>query len=186
VSSCAKIDEEAVLVTGFDEARVADIPLRDGLTQHDRACLLAWDSSSRLTLDVPPSMSDQVDGSLVLAMVNSLDATAPADPHVVVTDHHGTVASLRLSDLAPPRPLVPVALWKAVGLDERYAPTEKMRWPAERFPQTYALPLAAFVAVEPTLDLRHLATVAIEFDQPGSVFLDDIGFEPPAGIPSAH
>jgi hypothetical protein len=114
---------------------------------------------------------------LVFAMVETLQTSGPPDPVVVVTDLDGTEAAVRLSDVAPLRPLLPVQLWKAPGLGDRYAPDERLRWPAERFAQTYAIPLSRFVAVAPGLDLSRMERVAFRFEGSGSVYIDDVGFE---------
>ena len=85
-----------------------------------------------------------------------------------------------MSAVAPPRPLLPVRLWKLDGLGDRYAPTEQIKYPAERFLQTYAVSLTAFTAVTPTLDVQHPSQITFRFNSPGSVYLDDVGFEPAA------
>jgi hypothetical protein len=179
VEDCGQLDRDAIDVTEFETAKVTDIPLRDGLAHLDRACFLTWNGPATFAVSIAAGTiaSPSGAGALVFAMVETFQTSGPPDPVIVVTDLDGTQAALRLSDVAPPRPLIPVQLWKAPGLGDRYAPDERLRWPAERFAQTYAIPLSRFVVAAPGLDIRRLERVAFRFDGSGSVYIDDIGFE---------
>jgi len=109
------------------------------------------------------------------------DRAEPVDPRIELRTDDGRTAALRLSEVAPVRPLVPTRLWKLSGLGERYLPGEALAYPAERFLQTYEIDLAAFTAAVPGFDPTQIASVAVCFAGEGAVFLDDVGFEPAAG-----
>lgn len=92
----------------------------------------------------------------------------------------GATVAVRLSEVAPLRPLFGTRLWKVDGLGDRYAPTERAVIPVERFLQTYEIPLAAFAVPVPRPGglPAGLERVTIRFSGAGSAFLDDLGFEP--------
>ena len=177
-------DDDALAADGFDEARCVDVPLRDKLTQHDRAALLSWQDTASLGVPVPDPTLAPPDGSLVFSLAAAPSSASPsaaavnADPTISLCDARGECAAARLSSIAPPRPALPVQLWKIAGLGDRYAPTERHAWPAEHFLQTYAVPLRKFTAITPALDLSQLASIGFSFDGSGSAYLDDVGFEP--------
>jgi hypothetical protein len=83
-----------------------------------------------------------------------------------------------LSSVAATRPPLPVRLWKLDFLGDRYMPEERLAWPVERFPQTYAIELARFVDSVPGFALALVERITLRFDGTGSVYLDDLGFEP--------
>jgi hypothetical protein len=105
-------------------------------------------------------------------------AAVAADPLVELRLRDGQVASVRLSDVAPARPLLPTRLWKIAALNDRYLPSEKHVLPAERFLQTYEIELSEFARVLPDFDPNEIVGLTFRFDGSGSVFLDDIAFEP--------
>ena len=177
----SRIDRAGLESAGFERAAIVDPMLRDGTPQADRALHLAWTSEAELDVPIASDEAARLDprGSLTL----SLGTPGSSVPDVVVAlrDHAGSEAALRMSDVSPVRPVIPVRLWKIDGMAERYVPAEALRWPAERFLQTHAIDLALFVSENPTLDLERLASVAVRFDGASEAFVDDIGFEPAAG-----
>jgi hypothetical protein len=103
------------------------------------------------------------------------------DPIVEVESEDGSTASVRLSDLSPARPLLPSRLWKIDGIGDRYLPTERQILGAERFMQTHEIRLDELLTAVRDADPTALRRVRLRFDRPGSVLVDDIGFEPPVG-----
>jgi len=171
------------VATGFEIAGSRDPMLRDRTVIGDASLYLTW--SGPASLHVPlEAVADRIDptGRLTISLGLATEAPAepvdPLDPLIVLRDAAGTAAELRLADVSPMRPLLPTRLWKLDVLGDRYMPAEKIAWPAERFLQTHAIDLARFIDAAPDLDLGTLVSVSIEFDGRGSVYLDDIGFEP--------
>jgi dienelactone hydrolase len=176
--SGARLDRDRLLQAGFTEAASADPMLRDGSMQGDSALRLAWTDSVELEapIDLDESATIDPDGWLTISL--GTPGERVPDPIVVLRDASGHESAQRLSDVSPPRPVIPVSLWKIDHLGERYLPAEALRWPAERFLQTHAIPLESFAAVDPELDRSRLAAVILRFTEAGTAFLDDVGFEP--------
>jgi hypothetical protein len=179
--TAGRIDGDRNVATGFATVTSGDPPLRDGTTQRDRATRLAWSGKARYELAVDRSTAAAIDphGALVLAMAAANDAAAPVDPIIELRTADGLTVAVRLSDVAPARPLLPTRIWKLAGLGERYLPTERHARPAERFLQTYEIDLSAFTAASPGFDATRIVGLAICFEGQGEVFLDDVAFEPP-------
>jgi hypothetical protein len=171
--------EGGPLATGFDVAGGRDPMLRDRTVIGDASILLAWSESATFDVPLDGALAERVDpgGRLTISLGLAAES-APPDPVLVLTDTNGTTAAVRLSEVGPMRPLLPTRLWKLDGLGDRYMPSEKIAWPAERVLQTHAVELARFVDAAAGLDLGSLTEVRVRFDGAGSVYLDDIGFEP--------
>jgi hypothetical protein len=180
--SSGRIDADRHPVSGFESVKSVDPPTRDGTTQRDRATRLTWSGEALYEIAVGPPIAAAVDpaGSLVFAMTPCVDGAAvAADPLVELRLRNEQVAAVRLSDVAPARPLLPTRIWKIAALNDRYLPTEKRIIPAERFLQTYEIELSEFARVLPDFDPDEIVGLTFRFDGSGSVFLDDIAFEPP-------
>jgi hypothetical protein len=176
-------DLTKVQARGVAAIEIADPPLRDGATQHDPAALLSWSGKATYALPIDPSVAHaiDIDGSLVFAMAPSSDASGPLDTVIALRSADGRVASIRLSEVAPGRPLLPARIRKLAGLAARYEPDERRLLAAERFLQTYDVGLSTFLAASPEFDLNDLASVTFQFDGAGAAYLDDVAFEP--GVP---
>jgi hypothetical protein len=176
-----RIDRDRHPAIGFETVTSGDPPLRDAATQRDRAVRLVWSGPARYDIAIDRSVAAAIDpdGSLVFAMVATLDGSAPVDPIVELRSADGLRAAVRLGDVAPVRPLLPTRLWKIDGLGDRYLPAEKHVLPAERFLQTYEIELSAFEEATPGFDPTRLVSLSIGFGGAGAVFLDDVAFEPP-------
>jgi hypothetical protein len=173
-------DSDESRVSGFTDIRFADPPLRDGATQGDRAAWLTWTAPASYGVAVAAETAARLDpsDSLVFSLTPSADPSDIPDPVIELRSADGRQVSIRLGSVAPGRPQLPARIRKWDALADRYEPTEKRTLPAERFMQTYDVPLAAFDAGATGFDLSSLAEVTFRFDAPGAVYLDDIGFEP--------
>jgi dienelactone hydrolase len=178
--SGAGVDRTRLLDAGFTAAGWSDPMLRDGSMQGDSALRLAWSDPTDLeaAVDIDEATAVDPDGWLTISIGGSSSSARAPDPTVILRDASGNESRLQLSDVSPPRPAIPVNLWKLDRLGERYLESEALRWPAERFLQTHAIPLHAFEAANPSIDPAHLAAVILRFGDAGDVFIDDIGFEP--------
>lgn len=173
-----RVDRAELERAGFSEVAIADPMLRDGSMQGDPALRLAWQAPAELAAPVSADESSAVDPAGWLTVSLGTTGERVPDPLIVLRDAAGVEASVRLSDVSPPRPVIPVSLWKLERIGERYLPGEVLRWPAERFMQTHAVALQAFLDAKPSLDLSRLEAVSLRFTEPGTAFVDDIGFEP--------
>ncbi|MEX2608476.1 MAG: MFS transporter [Gemmatimonadota bacterium] len=100
----------------------------------------------------------------------------PVDLSIEVEDARGVRASVPLSRYGPLRRPLPIAILRRADLErERYGSLHELVF------QTFTIPLADLVAVEPRLDLGRLAAVRFRFDCAfaGEVIVDDIGFARP-------
>jgi len=176
--SDAALDRTRLLEAGFTDAGRGDPMLRDGSMQGDSALRLAWTEPTALEVPIASGEAAAVDPDGWLTVSLGTSGERVADATIVLRDASRHESSIRLRDVSPPRPVVPVSLWKLDGLGERYLPSEALRWPAERFLQTHAVPLEAFVDANPGLDCERLAAVILQFTDPGQAYVDDIGFEP--------
>jgi dienelactone hydrolase len=98
---------------------------------------------------------------------------AGVDLTVELVDAHGVAARLPLSRQGPLRIAARKQLLKWDYLDRKFAGREP-----DPVLRTYCLPLAAFVAEAPRLDLARLEVVRFRFDRCrlGLILLDDVGF----------
>jgi hypothetical protein len=165
---------------GFDRIAGLDPSLRDGVPQSDRAIALKWSAPAAYTIDIGPDIAGRIDRthSLVFSMTPWIDPGHPVDPVVEVVLEDGLTTATRLSALSPGRPLLRAQVWKIAGIGDRYLPTERRVLSAERFMQTHALPLSALLAGARGSEPDAIRAVRFRFDVPGSVLLDDVGFEP--------
>ena len=181
-------DDDLRTFSGFDRAVRADPMLRDGVPQSDRAVALTWSRESTYTVSVEPTAAVAIDphGTLVLSLLISADDLTASDPTIELRAADGETAAIRLGAVSPERPLLPARLWKLDGLGDRYLPTERQVIPAERFLQTHEIPLSVFTTGPAAMDISELRSVTIRFEGTGSVFLDDVGFEPAVRTDGAH
>jgi predicted dienelactone hydrolase len=175
----AAIDDQPIELIGFSEARRSDPGLRDGATQGSSALRLTWSGPAALTVTLDEAARPgalAADGRLTVAIASATGD--PLDgPALTLTDEDGRWASVDLDEVAPLRPSLPVELWKIDALGARYLPGERLRWPAERFLSTYAVPISAFLADAPELDLGRLTALGLAFEGSGEAYVDDLGFE---------
>jgi hypothetical protein len=178
-SGAATAADRSIRSSGFDRLAGVDPTLRDGVPQVDRAIALRWSGPAEVAIPIDglaiPRLRD--DDSLVFSMAPWIDPGHPVDPLIELELADGRVSSVRMSALSASRPLLPTRLWKIDGIGERYLPEERQILGAERFLQTHALPLGALLAVVPGANPSDVRAIRFRFDAPGSVLLDDIGFE---------
>lgn len=103
------------------------------------------------------------------------DEDEPAEPidlTVRLLDVEGRAAALPLSRLSAVQPQLPVETTKGVF--------QKPSRASEAVYQTFELPLAWFVEIEPELDLSRLSALELLFDRSseGVLIVDDIGLAP--------
>lgn len=181
-----RIDQQGL--SDWKETRVS---LRRGLRDM-RAAYLGWtaaDATTHYTIALPED--DLADGMAALrfslADSGATPTRAPApdagtagqapdhdgiDLHVRLTDRAGNSAMLPLSHHGALPRIDRPALFKS----PRIRPTPR---PEPAF-QTYAFPLADFVAANPAFDRNAIASIAFVFDRTreGVVLLHGVGFEP--------
>jgi hypothetical protein len=176
-------DRERSQSSGFDRVAGLDPTLRDGVPQSDRAMALKWSRPSAYTFDVDPALVGRIDGSysLVFSMAPWIDPGYPVDPLIELEFEDGATLGTRLSALSPSRPLLPTRIWKIDGIGDRYLPSERRVLSAERFLQTHELPLDALLGGAQHVDAAAIRAIRFRFDEPRSVLLDDVGFEPAVG-----
>jgi hypothetical protein len=128
-----KLEDPALTLRGFGDARLADPQLRNASFQGDRALRVEWSQPATARLLLDPGMAARLDpdGQFVVSLT-SADERATESPQVVLTDRDGRSASVALGPL---RPLLPTRLWKLDALGARYVPQEGIDWPAERSPR---------------------------------------------------
>lgn len=171
---------EGTDLQGFDDATTIDPRLRDGAAQGDRALRLTWSGPGFVTLSVPAEVASKVapDDALVLSMVPGAEPLEEEGPIINLVLADGRERSVVLDEALGIRPLLPTRLWKVDALGARYLPGEQLRSPVERFLQTYRIPLDAFDPALTREDLASLHSIVIRFTGFGSVYLDDVAFEP--------
>jgi len=169
-----------VITSGFDTVSRRDPGLRDGGKQMDHAAFVAWSAPASLTLDAQAGALAGVDDtwSLVFAMSGGDGAGTSVDPIIEIATSDGQSATVRLSDVTTPRPVVANELWKLPGLGERYMTDERRATDTERFMHTYAVQLSR-LGLSGIGDVAQIESVSLRFDGAGSAYLDGIGFEPP-------
>lgn len=100
----------------------------------------------------------------------------PVDFTVQVTDANGVTASVPIRNYGVPRRPLEVRILRRASQEQRF--TNKF----EIVLQSYVIPMADFVAAEPTLDPVKLRSVRFVFDRAiwGTVLMDDVGIWPQA------
>jgi dienelactone hydrolase len=147
---------------------------------------IAWDRSHTdavpgYAIELPPSLSFSDRHTLVFALAHRQEndrqgrtfSVEPIDLTIEITDRAGQSAELPLSHFALLQP-------------EPHVQLAKLGWMTSTVPashpvfQTFSFPLADFVALNPQLDVGHLATVRLVFDRTpaGLILLDEVGFRP--------
>ncbi len=146
-------------------------------TAAGRAVFLGWDAKrsgiASYTVTLPEGgAAAHRQGSLVITLADAGGAREPVDLTIDVADRAGHTARLPLSSACLLQPQIEARVWKGVaGKQPR----------RETVLQTFALPLAGFVAQDPALDVKEIALVRIVFDRTpaGLVALREIGLAPP-------
>ena len=173
------IREGALIETdGLTLWREEELLGRDKLTQSTNVAVVGWSESGasyKVTLgDDKPELDD----SMALSFFLSSSTEKPDDDEkaesvppqlsVELTDAHGTVASVRLLDVAPITPPVKVQYLKIERFNRA---AYNSTW--EPILQSYRLPLARFDGI----DSRALVSILFRFDSNrGVILLDEIGF----------
>ncbi|HEX2765698.1 MAG TPA: hypothetical protein VHR55_03545 [Candidatus Limnocylindria bacterium] len=164
-------------VSGFDEAREVDPMLRDVSPQGDHALHLEWSGPGVVTVEPEAGIVLAVNRGASIVLSLAVADERPVDPVVDLELTDGRHVAAALADVTGIRPRLPTQLWKIEALGARYLPEERLAWPAERFLQTYAIPLTAFGLPENGAEIG-LARITVRVDGYGDAYLDDIGFEP--------
>jgi hypothetical protein len=165
---------------GLDGWQEDAVPLKwESMDTH--AVRLGWDGKASYELELPRAVEVDAGDDLVFSLADASreeddededEGLQPIDLTVEVGDAGGRVAHLPLSNFAPLQPQLEAHIAKAPFL-ARHEPSEPVF-------QRFTLPLAAFVAENPELDVGALSSVRFVFDrtEEGAVFLDDVGFAP--------
>jgi hypothetical protein len=170
--------EATVVASGFVDDRISVLQLRTGnYSQEDSARRLAWEAGSLPTLTYHLSEAPTLSplGALAFDLASGSDQYRPRGIQVTVTDENGATATVAADLITGFRPPLRTDLLKWRGMpgvnDLEWA------WQTERIPQTYEIPLGAFVDVNSNLDLGSVVQIRIEFDgsAAGSVLIDEVG-----------
>ena len=127
-----------------------------------------WFAPGQLRLTLAPNLVAPPDGAMltfdVLPIIESVDPFLPGDFQVELRDAQGDVARV----------------WAGIS-DEVDPPMANLPGQIRSWPETIAIPLRAFRAVNPALNLNQLDRLAFRFgDGPfRGVYLDDIAFTSP-------
>jgi hypothetical protein len=179
------VEDQPITAVGFKEVRRQDPQLRNGSFQGDRAIRLDWDGPASFRVAIDPATASKVDpqGQVVLSLASPDERPIPA-PTLALHFGDAEPGVVPLASVSPMRPPLPTRLWKHQALGDRYAPTERIDWPAERFGQTYAVDLSDFASPD-GVNISDLVAVEISFAGEGAAFLDDLAFEPAVALSTA-
>jgi dienelactone hydrolase len=179
------VEDQPITAVGFKEVRRQDPQLRNGSFQGDRAIRLDWDGPASFRVAIDPATASKVDpqGQVVLSLASPDERPIPA-PTLALHFGDAEPGVVPLASVSPMRPPLPTRLWKHQALGDRYAPTERIDWPAERFGQTYAVDLSDFASPD-GVNMSDLVAVEISFAGEGAAFLDDLAFEPAVALSTA-
>ncbi len=166
-----------VTAEGLALWRVDDPGFRAGVARDAAAVTLGWSQgtsadapSYRLRLPMPllDLATDPLDTLLTLEVARGrgplpdgvATPTGPLDASLVLRDEAGTEAVLLLSSAQGVPPHLPTVV-------TRLGPFEAVRYRPDAYPlfQRVDLPLAAFLAANPALDLEQVYELALVFDQ---------------------
>ena len=179
--------------------REEDLEHRDKRKQGTNVVVLGWNSDSgsnaSYTINLDASAGDILltdDASLSFSVSGSTEKPPARDSDdaeddsgddepvspafsIELADRAGNTASITISDFISLAPPMRVQYMKHSALNKEWYESE---W--EAVLQHVELPLAVFVADNPTLDLSSVARIQFRFDQEpeGVLVLDDIGILP--------
>ncbi|MCB8985869.1 MAG: hypothetical protein H6659_18720 [Ardenticatenaceae bacterium] len=164
-------------------AKVETLKLRNGeINQGNKALHLAWEEGSNpvYEIDLPEGRANDwnltTDAALTFALA-SVPGEPVAQDVTVELVAAGETARLPLSEFGPIVPPLPAHLVKASWLAGMNGFPNKTA-AEEVVLQTYSLPLAAFLTVNPDLQPAQLLAIRFVFDggAAGATYLDEIGF----------
>jgi hypothetical protein len=176
---------ENVQAEGVTSTKMAFRELRNGTTTvPNRATVLEWGEgqaptySLALPADEVASWALTVDDALSFTLASTMDGGAPGAVEVELTSANGATARLPLAGFGPVPPPLPAKLAKAEWVASTPGIEMTLETPYERVDQTFDLPLAAFVAVNPDFDPARLSNISFLFDgaAAGAMRVDEIGF----------
>jgi dienelactone hydrolase len=155
------------------------------LPQQNSAVRLGWHvagpgSTAVFEIRIPESMSHPgAAASLVLAVGNA-SIEARADVTIELASGNGEAAALPLSRFGSLEAAIDDPVYKSTVLDRLLVRG------AEQVLQSFEIPLAEFVHVNPDFDAADVAIVRLRFDitPAGEILLDDLGFR--AAAPGPH
>jgi hypothetical protein len=139
----------------------------------DRA---VWAVSGIANLQVTPDRSTEVRFALADGTVGEGTTTPRLDIEVEVVDGDGTTVALPLDAFGALPPPLPVHLAKHDLLQATTTIDISLRTPVERVLQTYAIPLAAFAAVDPAFSVETLDAIRLRIDRStaGALWIADL------------
>jgi hypothetical protein len=139
----------------------------------DRA---VWAVSGIANLQVTPDRSTEVRFALADGTVGEGTTTPRLDIEVEVVDGDGTTVAMSLDAFGALPPPLPVHLAKHDLLQATTTIDISLRSPVERVLQTYAIPLAAFAAVDPAFSVETLDAIRLRIDRwtAGALWIADL------------
>ena len=160
--------------------REEEMEFRTGKSQENQAVILRWSNYlGSYTISLPEGLADAwelgEDDLLAFSVAdkrqNGLDTLL--DFSILLKDESGQQASLPLSQFMPLLPQFQSVFTRLPVWED-----DKFENPGEPIFQSYRLPLAAFLQVNPSLRLDTLTEIIFSFDQveDGEIYLDDVGF----------
>lgn len=179
-----KVEGATLDVSGFSKWALENLTLRDGTTaQNMTVARLEWTANAApeytITLPAGSASSWQLSpaSQLTFSLAHAQPGQDDLDVVIEMTDETGNTASFSLSSVAPIQPLLITRLAKTDWLGSLLLPNLQFATPWEKMLQTYCLPLAEFVKINPAFDPARLRAITLRFSagQGGQVYLDAIG-----------
>ena len=182
--------ERAVPVTyeGFSATRPTDVPLRAlQRTQINEAILLRWETGAgaatvRVGVDgaLGETLTETSRLTFALASAMPWDSGVALDPLVTLETADGLRVGLPLRTWGILPPPMRADMLKHDAITSLLGIGVPMNSAVERVLQTWAVPLADFVAAEPALNPSRIRSLTLSFDraQGGAAYLDEVGFAP--------
>ncbi len=159
--------------------REEGMEFRTDRAQENQAVFLRWNSNDACytvslpnTLAADWSLGDRHILQFSLANADDEDFNTLLDFTILLTDSNGESVAMRLTRFAPLLPQFPAQF-------TRWPWWEELRYeqPSEPILQTFRLPLSAFAAANPDLNLSQLVEIKFLFNlsKNGEIYLDHVG-----------
>lgn len=174
--------------SGLSNQQIVGYKLKDGeTTVANRGRLLEWTAGSdpAYSIRLPDGAAGELgltpEHALAFNLVDMTENEVAPAVWVELSAAGGSTARLPLAQFGTLPPPLPARLAKADWIAAAKGYEIDTPTPYERLPQTFDLPLAAFITANPEFRAEELSSIRIEFDgtAPGSVMIDDLGFRTP-------
>jgi dienelactone hydrolase len=169
--------EAAVNATGFVTNQNWRLTLRaDGYSQYDYARMLVWESGpASLAYEFTTPLRLTAGNSVTFDLTSASDDYRPRDITVTLVSADDTEATVLVDVETTLRPPLETHLLKVPGMPG-LGDFENWTWLTERVLQTYEIPIEAFTAANPRIDLSAVVELRFDLIDPsGVVLIDEVG-----------